>query len=60
MGDTRLGAILTRSGLVSGADVRNGLAVSATARLPLGNVLILKQKLTRSQLRLTIEAPMDD
>ncbi len=55
-GDTRLGAILTRSGLVSGADVRNGLAVSATARLPLGNVLILKQKLTRSQLRLTIEA----
>jgi hypothetical protein len=34
----------------------NGLAVSATARLPLGNVLILKQKLTRSQLRMTIEA----
>lgn len=56
IGDTRLGAILTRMGLVSKADVANCLAIVSSTRLPLGNVLLLRQKLTRATLKLAIEA----
>jgi hypothetical protein len=55
-GDLRLGTLLTRMGLVSEADVLHGLTTSSAARLPLGNILVVRQKLTRTTLRLAIEA----
>lgn len=56
LGDTRLGAILTRMGLVSKSDVLDGLSASVSTRLPLGNVLIIRRKLSRPTLRLAVEA----
>jgi hypothetical protein len=55
-GDWRLGTLLARMGLVKEADVSLGLATASAARLPLGNILVVRQKLTRSTLRLAIEA----
>ena len=54
--DMRLGTLLTRIGLVSEADIVQDLFTAHAVGLPLGKILVIRQRITPSLLKLVIDA----
>jgi hypothetical protein len=54
--DNRLGALLTRLGLVSQDEVSMALHAGVERRLPIGKMFILQEKLSAQVLRLVVDA----